>query len=96
MVPASSARTSRPSGGVGESLRESSVINLTGAVTMVVDDSPFALDLTSQALLGFGIKTRYACNSGAEAMDILKDHNVDLLIVDCEMPEMDGYAWCAG
>ncbi len=92
MVPTSPAKTSRPSGGVGESLRESSVINLTGAVTMVVDDSPFALDLTSQALLGFGIKTRYACNSGAEAMDILKDHNVDLLIVDCEMPEMDGYA----
>ena len=87
-----SARLSRATSGVGETLRESAVINLTGAVTMVVDDSPFALDLTTQALLGFGIRTRYACNSGAEAMAILRDHPIDLLIVDCEMPDMDGYA----
>lgn len=86
-----SARLSRATS-VGETLRESAVINLTGAVTMVVDDSPFALDLTTQALLGFGIKTRFACNSGAEAMAILRDHPIDLLIVDCEMPDMDGYA----
>ena len=77
--------------GVGESLRESSVINLTSAVTMVVDDSSFALDLTFQALLGFGIRTRYACHSAAEAMEILQDNPIDLLVVDCEMPGMDGY-----
>ena len=32
--------------GVGESLRESAVFNFAGAVTMVIDDSPFALELT--------------------------------------------------
>lgn len=74
-----------------EGLRDSAVINLTGAVTMVVDDSPFGLDITASALLGFGIKTRYACHSAAEAMEILNDHPVDLLVVDTEMPEMDGY-----
>jgi len=77
--------------GLGEALRESSVINLTGAVTMVVDDSPFALELTSQALLGFGIRTKYSCYSAAAAMEILADNPIDLLVVDCEMPEMDGY-----
>lgn len=77
--------------GLGEALRESSVINLTGAVTMVVDDSPFALELTSQALLGFGIRTKYSCTSAAQAMEILADSPIDLLVVDCEMPEMDGY-----
>jgi len=74
-----------------EGLRESAVINLTGAVTMVVDDSPFGLDITASALLGFGIKTRYACHSAAEAIEILKDHPIDLLVVDTEMPDMDGY-----
>ena len=34
--------------GLGETLRESAVINLAAAVTMVVDDSSFALDLTAQ------------------------------------------------
>jgi len=74
-----------------EGLRESAVINLTGAVTMIVDDSPFGLDITASALLGFGIKTRYACHSAAGAIEILKDHPVDLLVVDTEMPDMDGY-----
>ena len=45
--------------GVGESLRESAVFNFDGAVTMVIDDSPFSLELTAQALLGFGMKVRH-------------------------------------
>jgi CheY-like chemotaxis protein len=77
--------------GPGEALRNSAVINLTGATTMVVDDSPFALDLTVQALMGFGIRTRHACRDAAEAMEILKDRNIDLLVVDCEMPGIDGF-----
>lgn len=77
--------------GLAEALRESAVINLTGAVTMVVDDSPFGLDITAGALLGFGIKTKYACHSAAEAIDVLRDHPVDLIVVDSEMPDMDGY-----
>ena len=77
--------------GLGEALRDSAVINLTGAVTMVVDDSAFALDLTTQALMGFGIRTRHACQSATDAMEILKEQNIDLLVVDCEMPEIDGF-----
>ena len=77
--------------GVGESLRESAVFNFAGAVTMVIDDSPFALELTAQAILGFGIKVRHACASAAEAIAILRDHPVDLILVDCEMPGMSGY-----
>jgi len=77
--------------GLGEALRDSAVINLTGAVTMVVDDSAFALDLTAQALMGFGIRTRHACLGAAEAMEILKEQNIDLLVVDCEMPGIDGF-----
>ena len=77
--------------GVGESLRESAVFNFNGAVTMVIDDSPFALELTAQAVLGFGIKVRHACSSAAEAIAVLRDHPVDLILVDCEMPGMSGY-----
>jgi CheY-like chemotaxis protein len=76
---------------VGEALRDSAIFNLESAVTMVVDDSTFALELTTQALLGFGIKTRYVCHSAAEAMEILRDHDIDLLMVDADMPETSGY-----
>lgn len=76
---------------LGEALRKSAVINLSGAVTMVVDDSPFAIELTSQALMGFGIRPKHTCLDAAEAMEILKEQTVDLLVVDCEMPGIDGF-----
>ena len=76
---------------LGETLRESAVFNLTHAVTMVVDDSGFGLDLTTEALRGFGIQTRYSCYNADEAMEILKDNTIDLMLVDCEMPGMDGH-----
>lgn len=76
---------------VGEALRESAIINLTGAVTMVVDDSAFSAEITSSALLGFGIKTRHSMRSAPEAMEVLSEVEVDLLVVDCEMPGMDGF-----
>jgi CheY-like chemotaxis protein len=74
-----------------ENLRESAVFNLSNAVTMVVDDSPFGLDLTTVALRGFGIQVRYPCASAADAIRILQDHTIDLILVDCEMPGMDGH-----
>lgn len=77
--------------GLGEALRDSAVINLTSAATMVVDDSSFALELTTQALMGFGIRARHACLGAAEAMAILQDQTIDLLVVDCEMPGTDGF-----
>lgn len=76
---------------VGEALRDSAILNLSGAETMVVDDSPFALGLTVQALRGFGAKVRHACTDPVEAMQRLQEDAIDLLIVDCEMPGMDGY-----
>src|SRR5690606_9900207 len=76
---------------VGEALRESAIINLAGAVTMVVDDSPFSAEITSSALLGFGIKTRHSLRSATEAIEMLGEVEVDLLVVDCEMPGMDGF-----
>ncbi|MGZ9099234.1 MAG: response regulator [Brevundimonas sp.] len=78
-------------GAVGESLRGSAIINLTGAVTMVVDDSSFAAEITSGALLGFGIRTRHSCRSAADAMAILSEAEIDLLVVDCDMAGMSGF-----
>lgn len=77
--------------GVGDSLRESAIVNFAGAVTMVIDDSPFAMELTIQALLGFGMRVRHACSSASEAIKILQECPVDLILVDSEMPGMTGY-----
>lgn len=76
--------------GTGEKLRDSAVVNFAGAITMVVDDSAFSRELTVEALRGFGVQIRYACSSAEDAIQILRDHPVDLLLVDCEMPGLDG------
>lgn len=73
-----------------ESLRASAVFNLGGANILVVDDSAIALTMTTEALRGFGIETRYVCSNAAEALAVLTDNPVDLMIVDCDMPGMNG------
>lgn len=77
--------------GMGETLRESAVFNFEGAVTMVIDDSDFARELTIQALSGFGLKVRHALSSAAEAIPILNESAIDLILIDADMPGMSGY-----
>lgn len=67
------------------------IFNLSRAIVMVVDDNNFSLRLTTQTLLGFGIQTRHACLDAQTAVNILRSHPIDLLIVDCDMPGPDGY-----
>lgn len=76
---------------LGDSLRESAVFNLEDAVTMVVDDSPFSMTLTSSALSGFGIRPAFTLGTGGEARQLLRDKPIDLLIVDTDMPDIDGF-----
>lgn len=76
-----------------EPLRDSAVFNLTDAVVMVVDDSPFSQEVTIQALLGFGIRVKFALKSAAEAMEIFKVQPIDMLLVDCEMDGHDLVRW---
>lgn len=78
-------------GGDDASLNPNSIFNLGKAVVMVVDDNPFSMRLITQTLLGFGVQTRFRCSSAEEAQAILGAATVDLLIVDTEMPGVDGY-----
>lgn len=65
--------------------------NLTGHERiLVVDDEPSLTTLTSQILNKHGYITLIA-NSGKEALDILENESIDLLLSDVIMPEMDGY-----
>jgi len=59
------------------------------ATVLVVDDSP-----VSQRLLGYTLQrhgyTIIAAGDGVEALALLKQNQVDLVISDLAMPEMDG------
>lgn len=59
---------------------------------LIVDDDPAALLVLHNALEGMG-EVRYA-TTGTEALARLVDQPVDLVLLDANMPDMDGFATC--
>lgn len=56
---------------------------------LIVDDEPLNLKLVAQSL-----RERYTIfvvRSGAEALALLADHNINLILLDINMPDMDGF-----
>ncbi|MBU1191730.1 MAG: EAL domain-containing protein [Gammaproteobacteria bacterium] len=61
----------------------------SGAVLVVEDDIPNQM-VTRSMLESFGLQVVIAGN-GREALYILQENKFDLVLMDCQMPEMDGY-----
>lgn len=57
---------------------------------LVVDDVPTNLLVTKRLLGKFNLNVDLA-QSGAEAIDRCSDKRYDLILMDCQMPRMDGY-----
>jgi CheY-like chemotaxis protein len=69
----------------------SSRVNLEQTSVLLVDDNPQALDILSSIVQGFGVREQIRCGSAMEATEIVRRRMVDLILLDCAMPEMDGY-----
>ncbi len=63
---------------------------LAETTVMVVDDSITIRKVTERILLRNGIKVLLA-KDGVDATNILQDHKPDLMLLDIEMPRMDGF-----
>lgn len=65
--------------------------NLIGNETiLVVDDEMSLLELTSEILSNKGYQV-FRAHNGEQALELLKNNPIDLIITDIIMPEMDGY-----
>jgi signal transduction histidine kinase len=64
---------------------------LDGVRVLGVDDEPAAREIMGYALSAQGAEVTVA-SSAAEAFDILKDHDFDVLLADIAMPDEDGCA----
>jgi signal transduction histidine kinase/DNA-binding response OmpR family regulator len=60
------------------------------AKILVVEDSDVNLDVTTTLLQCYGARITTARN-GREAVDLVRKNRFDLIFMDCQMPEMDGY-----
>ena len=57
---------------------------------LVVDDNEINRIVAGEALATAGYETTEASN-GREAMTAIHEHHFDAVLMDCEMPEMDGF-----
>ena len=58
---------------------------------LVVDDSTFMRRLIVTVLKGFGARHIIEAQNGLSALDAMRANNVDIAIIDWEMPEMSGF-----
>jgi chemosensory pili system protein ChpA (sensor histidine kinase/response regulator) len=62
----------------------------TQIAALVVDDSITMRRVTQRLLERRGAKV-YTARDGLDAITVLQEHNVDVILLDIEMPRMDGY-----
>jgi CheY-like chemotaxis protein len=63
------------------------------ASVLVIDDQPFFTNMLRGALEQQGFRVLVA-NSGADGLALAKKHVPDAILLDIEMPVMDGFAVC--
>lgn len=68
----------------------SGVAESTGLTILVVEDNPVNQAVVEEMLyvLGYAVKI---CADGQAALDLLQRESVDLVLMDCQMPVLDGY-----
>lgn len=62
---------------------------LAGRV-LLAEDNPVNQEVASAMLQRVGVSMKIA-NNGQEAVDLLQDESFDLVLMDCQMPLMDGF-----
>ncbi len=67
-----------------------SVAPLPSAHVLIVEDNAINQLVVANMLEVLGLETKTAGN-GLEAIDLLERHAFDLVLMDCQMPEMDGF-----
>jgi signal transduction histidine kinase/DNA-binding NarL/FixJ family response regulator len=65
-------------------------LNDTNLNVLIVEDNPITMIVTTKMLTKLGLAPTVAEN-GQEAIDCCRRKSFDIVLMDCQMPEMDGY-----
>ena len=67
------------------------VLKVQGAKLLLVEDDPINQELIMALLDSEGLTITDTANNGKEALDILAEKTFDGVLMDCQMPVMDGF-----
>jgi two-component system sensor histidine kinase/response regulator len=76
---------------VEKELEEVTSKSLSGASVLLVEDNEINQQVAMEILSGAGLKVMVA-NNGQEALDLVRANAFDAVLMDVQMPVMDGYA----
>ena len=65
-------------------------VDLSGLLILIVDDDPYNLILLKKMFTDCMAEV-ISAGSGAEALEIIENNEIDLMLVDIHMPEMNGF-----
>ena len=63
---------------------------MEGLVVLIADSNPYTRRLTRMMLTNLGIKSTYEAGDGVGALDAIRAVNPDVMIMDWEMPVLNG------
>ena len=66
------------------------IFSFAGCTVLLAEDNPVNRDVAEAILARFGVNILVATN-GAEAVEMVARHDCDLVLMDCQMPQMDGF-----
>jgi two-component system, sensor histidine kinase and response regulator len=70
--------------------RTRETFNFTGARVLLAEDNVVNQKVALRVLQGFSVSTELAAN-GEEALGLARTEHFDAILMDCQMPVMDGY-----
>jgi signal transduction histidine kinase/ActR/RegA family two-component response regulator/HPt (histidine-containing phosphotransfer) domain-containing protein len=83
------AQTAAPQASEGGKGEQGVVAKLKGARILLVDDNDFNLEVAVDFLTGAGAEVT-SCNDGKSAIELMRQHCFDCVLLDVQMPVMDG------
>jgi CheY-like chemotaxis protein len=73
--------------------RRNERVNLSTCEVMIVGADPEGVEIHAQMFAGFGVHTPRRCANGEEAMLVVAERELNLIVVDSALGDMDGHAF---
>lgn len=89
-IPGTESTISEHSNNSNQPLAQQAIQDLQGSRVLLVEDNDINQELVMELLITQGIHVEPAWN-GQEALDKLHNGHFDAVLMDCQMPLMDGY-----
>ena len=72
-------------------LRQHERVNLSTAEVLIAGGDPDGLEVMVQMFAGFGVQMPRRCASSAEAMTVVGERELNLMVIDRDLGDSDGY-----